>query len=209
MTTRWRVAERPQRTHVDISSKSDTAQSTSTRGTRVSMPQRIFRDMVLTLRGRRTPSTDIELVFQRRADDERGSHFVRVRHGKVQCTHAGGASDFGCGRVQQHARSADVIGRHFDGTPRRRANADSKCLEHRFFRGKTRRESFGTSLGVSTFALGKESFRETRVAFERQGKTRDVHEINANVPRRHYSTVTVLAKLRGRSMFRPSPRAMA
>ena len=37
----------------------------------------------------------------------------------------------------------------------------------------------------------------------------DVNEIDADSGRGHYSTVTVLARLRGRSTLRPSPRAMA
>ena len=109
--------------------------------------------------------------------------------------------------MQHHAGRARVVGRHFNGTPRRRANAHLEGLEYRFLRRESRGESLGARASVALFAGGKESLDETGMALERQSKARDVDEVDANAPRTHYSTVTVLARLRGRSILRPSPFA--
>ena len=132
-----------------------------------------------------------------------------MRHGEVQDFDARRSSEFEGRCVEHHTWRTRVIGRHFYGTPRRRAEADPERLQHGLFRGETRREPFGLSAGVSAFAVGEEAFGEPRVAFKSQPKASDVHEIDTNILGRHYSTVTVFAKLRGRSMLRPSPLAMA
>jgi len=109
--------------------------------------------------------------------------------------------------VQEHAGCAHVVGRHFNRTPRRRANANLEGLEDRLFRRESSGESLGARASVALFGVREESLDETGMALERQAKSRNVHEIDANALRGHYSTVTVLAKLRGRSMLRPSPFA--
>ncbi len=132
-----------------------------------------------------------------------------MRHGEVQDSDARRSSEFKGRCVEHHARRTRVIGRHFYGTPRRRADANPERLQHGLFRGEARREPFGLSVGVTAFAVGEEAFGEPRVTFESQRKSSDVHEVDSDVLCRHYSTVTVFAKLRGRSMLRPSPLAMA
>lgn len=159
--------------------------------------------------GRRTPSTGTGLVFHRRTNDESCGRYVRVRHGEVQGLDARGPREFEGRRVEEHTRRTGVVRRHFNGMPRRRADADAKRLQYRFLRSKSRRESFRSRLGIAALAVSEETLRETRMAFQRQRESRDVDEIDTNVSCRHYSTVTVFAKLRGRSMLRPSPRAIA
>ncbi len=134
---------------------------------------------------------------------------MRVCHGEVQGLDARGPSEFEGWRVQEHARRTRVVRRHFYGTPRRRADPNTKRLQNGFLRGEARRESFGSRLRVTTFTVSEETLREAGVALQRQGESRDVHDVDADITCRHYSTVTVFAKLRGRSMLRPSPRAIA
>ena len=111
--------------------------------------------------------------------------------------------------MQSHTRLAVRVTTDLNRAPRGGAHAAAQGLEYRLLRGEARRESFGLGVGVGAFGVGEESLRETRVTLERQREAGHVHDVHAHAHGRHYSTVTVLARLRGRSTLRPRLRAMA
>src|SRR5580658_7454397 len=157
--------------------------------------------------GRRTPSTATGLVV-RGTDDERGGGLISVGHRKMQGRDAQRLRELAGRRVQQHARRPGVVEGHLDRTPGSRPHPDAKGLHHCLFGGKAGSEALGPSARVALLLLREETIRDTRMSLEREPKSRDVNDVDADAHRRHYSTVTVLARLRGRSTFLPSPRAM-
>ncbi len=116
--------------------------------------------------------------------------------------------ELGRRRMQDDARGATRCTRYFDRAPGSSPYPHAKRFQHRFLRGEARGQSFGTILRVSALAFGEEAIDDSRVTLQRSRKARDVNEVDANAASRHYSTVTVLARLRGRSTLRPRPRAI-
>lgn len=111
--------------------------------------------------------------------------------------------------VQHDARSTRRIERDFDRAPGGDARANAQRFQHRFLGGKARGQTLGLGVGVSSFSVGEESIEDARTALYDEAKTININNVDADPGRDHYSTVTVLARLRGRSTLRPSPRAMA
>src|ERR1019366_4356891 len=157
--------------------------------------------------GRCTPSTCTR-VFRARYD-EGGRGHRRVRQGDMELVGTAPGGEFGGRAVQHHRRRATRRALHFDRLPGHRAGADAQGFHDRLFDGEARGESFGLAAGVALFALGEESIDDSWSAPENDLKSRHVDDVDADTDCGHYSTVTVLARFRGRSTLRPSPRATA
>ena len=144
------------------------------------------------------------------ADDERGGQLVVwVSETCSVVTPASLRQLFGARRAAPRwARptrsSTTSIDRH-GAAPR----PDAEGLEDRLLRGKTGRQTLGSIVRVAALTVGEESLGHSGTTLERGAKAGDVDQVDADAFGGHYSTVTVLARLRGRSTLRPSPRAMA
>ncbi len=128
---------------------------------------------------------------------------------QVQRLDVGGAYELVRRAVQHHVRGAGFVAHHLDAAPRRRTDAGTDALQHRLLGREARGQPLRSGAGVATLALGEQPLDETGTALEDPSEARHVHQVHADAEGRHYSTVTVLARLRGRSTFRPRPRAMA
>jgi len=126
----------------------------------------------------------------------------------VQCADAQGFGDLAGVGVQHDAWRTRVVERDLDRTPRRHPRTDAQSLEDSLFRGEAGGQTFGLGMSVATFTVSEKPLDDPGVTREREAKAIDVNEIDADSGRGHYSTVTVLARLRGRSTLRPSPRAI-
>lgn len=110
--------------------------------------------------------------------------------------------------VQRQGWRPTLVATHLDRVPRCRTHATAQGLQDGLLGGEAGGESFGPTTRVTTLLEGEEPGRECGTALQGQRESSDVDDVNPHPDSRHYSTVTVLARLRGRSTLRPSPRAI-
>ena len=126
-----------------------------------------------------------------------------------------GAGQLG-GRAVQHeeGRVAGGAGAggpaHLDVGQREGADAGAERLHDRLLGCEARRQALGhvgRAGGVGLLGLGEAARREARTAVEQPAEARHVDRVDADADDGAHSTVTVLARLRGRSGSCPCSRA--
>ena len=95
---------------------------------------------------------------------------------------------------------------HLNVVQSRRAESNTEGLPGGFFGREASGEALGSLRALGLLTLAKKPRNEPRATLQDNSEALHVYEVEADADRSH-STVTVLARLRGRSTLRPLARA--
>src|SRR5579862_592467 len=110
-------------------------------------------------------------------------------------------------RRDAQRRGPPVRAHDLDVVPREGPDAATECLHGRLLGGEARGEALNVSGRLGALPVGEQARGDRRVSPERGAEARDVDGVDPHAGDQGHSTVTVLARLRGRSTSLPSLRA--